>query len=134
MKYNRVLVAGTFDRLNQGHKFLLKTAFIHCLDELIIGITDDQIIKNKSYSEIIQSKEIRAKNVLDYIANINMIGLNTQIIFILDKYSISIRDENLNAIVLTDETISTGLEINTIRKDSGLEELVIIQIKRTDIS
>ncbi len=107
IKYNKVLVAGTFDRLHQGHKTL------HYL---------------------IQSVNTRLENIKKFITKANVNNILIKYIVIKEKYSISIVDNNLDALVLSDETLQTGLEINHIRKTKGLGELELIQISRTEIS
>ena len=134
MKYDRVIVAGTFDRLHKGHELLLETAFINTKNELIIGVTDESMNKNKLYSELIQPLTQIIKNVEEYIDSIQKNTspkINISIIIINDKYSVSIDDENLNAIVLSNETFESANEINKIRIVKGLKPLVIIEIKRT---
>ena len=69
MKYDRVIVAGTFDRLHKGHEILLETAFINTKNELIIGVTES-MNKNKLYSELIQPLTQRIKNVEEYLYHI----------------------------------------------------------------
>ncbi len=133
MKYKNVLVAGTFDRLHEGHKLLLDTAIHNCSKNLFIGITKDNMIKNKKYSELIESENERYNNINNYLTNINT-NINIHIFFIEDKYSISIKNKELDAIVLTDENYNVGLEINNIRINKNLKPLKIIEIKRTNIS
>ena len=133
MKYKNVLVAGTFDRLHKGHKLLLDTAINNCSKNLFIGITKDNMIKNKKYSELIESENKRYNNIYNYFTNKNK-NINILIFFIEDKYSISITNEELDAIALTDENYNVGLEINNIRIIKNLKPLEIIEIKRTNIS
>lgn len=42
--FKRVAVGGTFDRLHDGHKMLLKAAADHCTNTLIIGITGNNYV------------------------------------------------------------------------------------------
>lgn len=49
--YEHSLVAGTFDRLHDGHKLLLKSSLLSTLstdDYLVVGIMDDTYAKSKS--------------------------------------------------------------------------------------
>lgn len=133
MKYSKVIVAGTFDRLHEGHKLLLKTAFVSTLDELIIGVTDISMTKNKKYYNIIQPIYKRIEAIKEYITSINSTNLNFRIITIYDKYSISISDSTINAIVLIDENKNVANEINKIRINSNLQELEFIIVKKIPI-
>lgn len=134
MKHKNVLVAGTFDRLHKGHKLLLDNAVNNCSENLFIGITKDEMCKNKKYSEIIQSENERYNNLQNYFTNNNNKNININIFFIEDKYSISITNKELNAIVLTDENYNVGLEINNIRINTTLNPLELIVIQRTELS
>ncbi len=133
-KYNKVLVAGTFDRLHQGHKTLLETAINSTSYELIIAITDDSMNTNKTLHHLIESVDTRLYNIKKFIAEANVNNILIKYIVIKEKYSISITNNNLDALVLSNETLQTGLEINQIRKTKGLGELELIQISRTEIS
>jgi cytidyltransferase-like protein len=133
-KYNKVLVGGTFDRLHLGHKLLLTKALNITCNQLIVGITDKTMLKNKVLFELIEPIEIRINNVKKYLEELNVHQVKITIIIIYNKYSISVTDETLDAIVLTDETLNTGLDINSIREINKLKPLKIVQIKRTKIS
>lgn len=133
-KYNKVLVGGTFDRLHLGHKLLLTKALNITCNQLIVGITDKTMLKNKVLFELIEPIEIRINNVKKYLEELNVHQVKITIIIIYNNYSISITDETLDAIVLTDETLNTGLDINSIREINKLKPLKIVQIKRTKIS
>lgn len=128
MLWNKIIVAGTFDRLHDGHKLLLMTSYNNCEKELIIGITNINMIINKKYNNIIEPLEIRINNVKKYIENINKKNIIIKIIVINDKYSISIIDNTIDCIVVSEETYKNAIEINNIRKNNKLNELFIIKI------
>lgn len=74
-----VAVGGTFDHLHAGHKLLLTaTALLLQPDttstpvnrRLIIGITGDQLLKNKKYAEYLGSWEARQEEVVDFLLSI----------------------------------------------------------------
>ncbi len=132
MIWNKVIVAGTFDRLHDAHKVLLSTAYSNCKNELIIGITSENMILNKKYHNIIQPLEMRICNVKNFIETINKNNLILTIKVIYDKYSISTYDNSLDCIVVSDETYSNAIEINEIRKKNNLNRLAIIKIKTID--
>lgn len=133
MKYSKVIVAGIFDRLHEGHKLLLKTAFVSTLDELIIGVTDISITKHKKYHNIIEPIHKRIESVKEFITSINIINLNFRIITIYDKHSIATTDKTIDAIVLTDENEDIGKKINSLRVSSGIPPLELIIVKRIPI-
>lgn len=73
------IVGGTFDHIHPGHKLLL-TATALVLDptssrdntprRLIVGITGDELLKNKKNAEYLQSWEQRQKDVTNFLLSI----------------------------------------------------------------
>jgi phosphopantetheine adenylyltransferase len=74
-----VIVGGTFDHLHAGHKLLL-TALALLLQpssnavgahrRLIVGITGDELLKNKKYPEYLSSWTQRQADVVDFLLSI----------------------------------------------------------------
>lgn len=77
--HKTVCLGGTFDYLHPGHKLLL-TAGALLLDvptpmsgppcEYVIGITGDELLKNKKFAEYVQPWDERARSVLNFLASI----------------------------------------------------------------
>ena len=77
--HNVVAVGGTFDHLHAGHKLLL-TATALLLQpmkkaspgkrRLIIGITGDELLKNKKYAEYLKSWKQRQDDVVEFLLSI----------------------------------------------------------------
>ncbi|KAI9051813.1 hypothetical protein LZ554_004076 [Drepanopeziza brunnea f. sp. 'monogermtubi'] len=74
-----VAVGGTFDHLHAGHKLLLTaTALLLQPDgtatsvnkRLIVGITGDQLLKNKKYAEYLGSWHTRQEEVVDFLLSV----------------------------------------------------------------
>ncbi len=129
MAFNKVVVAGTFDRLHDGHKLLLNTAFNKCKQELIIGITDEYMIQHKKLCNLIQNLETRIIQVLDHMATLNANNLiHIRICVINDNVSFCQYDNTIDCIVVSDETYLNALKINEIRQENKLNALHIIRI------
>lgn len=47
LKYNSVVLGGTFDRLHVGHKILLSEAALRAQKRLVVGVTDVNMITSK---------------------------------------------------------------------------------------
>lgn len=77
--HNVVAVGGTFDHLHAGHKLLL-TATALLLQpatrsttfnrRLIVGITGDELLKNKKYAEYLKSWKQRQEDVVDFLLSV----------------------------------------------------------------
>jgi len=59
--YKKVACGGTFDHFHSGHKVLLTSAVLMSSEEVVIGISDGELLKNKKFKEVLQSFEYRQK-------------------------------------------------------------------------
>ncbi len=134
-----VALGGTFDRLHEGHKELLLTAF-KISNEVLIGVTTPEMVKSKEYADEIQSFDDRVKFLKQFLSNEQFPDNSYKIFPLHDPYGPTINDPFIQALVCSTETYSNGLKINSIRKKAGYSSLVLIVIplifddKRTKIS
>ena len=122
-KFKKIVVGGTFDHLHDGHKHLLKMSKYYAKATLI-GLTSETMSKQKPHPEKIQPYEKRKKNIENYAKKIN---LNYEITEINNIYGPTIDNTpDLDAIILTEETLKNGILINKKRKENNMEELEYI--------
>jgi len=79
VRHNIVAVGGTFDHIHAGHKLLL-TATALLLQptsqespshrRLIVGVTGDELLKNKKYAEYLKSWKQRQDDVVDFLLSV----------------------------------------------------------------
>ena len=124
--YRKVVVGGTFDRLHLGHKALLRKAF-EVGRYVYVGLTSDEMIRNKPYAEKILPYELRLMDLLKFFevngyTNYRVIKINTAIGF-------ADRIKSLEAIVVSEETYKGALLVNQAREERGLKPLEIVTIK-----
>lgn len=117
-KYSKVAVGGTFDKFHDGHKKLLSAAF-ELGDHVEIGVTSDAFGGLKGD---IDSCKVRMSNLKAFFSDKSdfvVIPLN-------DPYGTTIYDGDFEAIVVSEETEPTAVEINKIRVSKGMEPLDIV--------
>ncbi len=109
-------VAGTFNILHDGHKALLRRAF-EIGDEVRIGITSDRMASEGRDATV--SFDIRRKAVESFVS-----GMGEYRIFEIDDIfgPAAIMDE-VDVLVVSEETLDNGWKVNEERKRRGLNPL-----------
>ncbi|WP_457742414.1 phosphopantetheine adenylyltransferase [Thermococcus sp.] len=124
-KFRKVVVGGTFDRLHLGHKALLRKAFEvgKCV---YVGLTSDEMIRDKPYAEKILPYELRLRDLLKFFDVNNY--KNYRVIKIHNAIGFACCLKSLEAIVVSEETYKGALIVNKAREERGLKPLKIIVI------
>ncbi|MEM0217434.1 MAG: phosphopantetheine adenylyltransferase [Candidatus Nezhaarchaeales archaeon] len=126
--FNLVAVGGTFDRLHRGHKELLRTAF-NIGRKVVIGITSDEMVARSKSNAKINSLEKRREVLERWIKEEGLCDLaDYEIVVINDVYGVTIYDEKLETLVVSEETLERALTINKLRRDRGLRPLTIVVV------
>ena len=123
--YNKVVIGGTFDVIHKGHRLLLKRAFD--ISKIVsIGLTTESFAKKvKSYPVISYAKR---KKMLENLMKKEGWTSKYQILPLSDPYGITTSAEDIDAIVVSEETLSRAREINAIRRRKKLYPLDIVCI------
>ncbi len=127
--YERVVFAGTFDRLHEGHKHILRTA-LKLSHILSIGLTSDEMLAGRKGNKIKPFSE-RITNLKEFLHEECT----------RDRYSIFKIDtieggadtmQNLDALIVSDEisVVQNAFRINDLREENGLKRFHIIVIPR----
>jgi len=126
LKLKLVAVGGTFDRLHRGHKKLILKAF-EVGDEVIIGLTTDDMVKNKFLGKEILSFDERLKELEGFLKGKGLLS-RCKILPLNDVYGPTTIDESIEGLVVSEETLGRALEINRIRVSKGMRPLIIFVI------
>ena len=170
-RHYSVAVGGTFDHLHAGHKLLL-TATALILEPnassavtggrcLTIGITGDELLKNKRYAEVMESWDQRQIVVRDFLAAIIgfdkpedtiqesqrldnpgpngkavhhklKAGLTIKCVEISDPFGPTITDPSITALVISGETRAGGKAVNDKRIEKNWSPLEIFEVDVLD--
>ena len=170
-QHRSVAVGGTFDHLHAGHKLLLTMTILLCElqgppDQIAkrcvtIGITGDELLKNKKYKEHLEDwhqRQASAKAFIDdflqlsapedtivdsqsavsteagarKVTDIFKSGFKVRYAEIVDTYGPTIEDVEISALVISAETRSGGASVNTKRKEKGWPVLSIFEVQVLD--
>ncbi|HNQ17246.1 MAG TPA: pantetheine-phosphate adenylyltransferase [Candidatus Woesebacteria bacterium] len=118
-KYHIIGLGGTFDHFHAGHeKFLMFASDLS--DILLIGVTNQSIAKEKTYSNSIEPYAERMHAVENFC---RAHKIPHEIIELSDSVGSTTSDNRIEALAVTTETVVGGKKINQLRKKLGMTEL-----------
>ncbi len=133
-QYNKVVFAGSFDHLHEGHKHIIRTAFK--LSKCVaIGLTTDQMLAYKSDKKLIQPYDERYAELEKFIQSEFEIE-RSSIFPIETREGGADKMENLEALIVSDEigVVQNAFDINQMRIENDLRRFHIIIIPRVRTS
>jgi pantetheine-phosphate adenylyltransferase len=125
-KFKKVAVGGTFDELHRGHKVLLTKAF-EIGERVLIGLSSDELVNKMSKPHVTASYAERLKWLEEFLSGLGL-WTRAEVVALYDPYGTSIKDANIEALVVSEETKPTAFKINEQREKSGLPPLKIVTI------
>nr|CAG4651928.1 EOG090X0864 [Triops cancriformis] len=117
--YDEVVLGGTFDRLHEGHKYLLNTAVSRTKRRLTVGVTDGVMLRKKILWELIEPVDQRIRVVEAYLKSTEP-NLLYRVVPITDLYGPTATDPELQLLVVSAETVKGGEAVNALRKERNL--------------
>ncbi|MGQ4871774.1 MAG: pantetheine-phosphate adenylyltransferase [Candidatus Thorarchaeota archaeon] len=128
--YRKVVFAGTFDRLHEGHRHLLRTA-LRLGERVAIGITSDEMLEGKPSREKIQPFEERRDAVIRFLEREDALE-RAEVFPIYTVEGGADKMEDLDALVVSDEikVVQNAFRINDLRAKNRLRRFHIIVVPR----
>ncbi|CDR48233.1 hypothetical protein NBRC10512_007101 [Rhodotorula toruloides] len=120
--YRTSAMGGTFDHLHMGHKLLLSMACSITSQKLIVGVSDDALLKNKKHRDLLEPLDVRIRNVESFVALIRP-EIQCECVPLQDVYGPTANDPSIQALVVSDETKAGGDTINKLRTSRSLPPL-----------
>lgn len=123
----RVVVAGTFGPIHDGHRALFTEALERGDDGVVVGLTSDRLARASREREV-PPFEARRERVRAEFDRLDEWGREVEIRRIDDEYGFATTDGSLDAIVVSPETDETVAAINRRREGDGMEPLTQIVV------
>lgn len=120
-----VCVGGTFDGLHRGHEALLERAFTEG-NRVLIGVTSDEYVKAHKRGAI-RAYDVRKNELIGWLTRHGYVHRAT-IVPIDDPFEPAASDPSLDALIVSDESIGNGEELNRRRVARGLTPLVLLVV------
>ncbi|NWF86866.1 phosphopantetheine adenylyltransferase [Candidatus Bathyarchaeota archaeon] len=125
-KFKTVAVGGTFDEFHKGHRILLFKAF-EVGEQVLIGLCSDEFFKKLNKPHPAAPYKKRLEELKDFLHDYGFLE-RAKIIPLNDVYGVTLRKDNLDALIVSKETEPMGHVINGERKERGLSPLKIVVI------
>ena len=130
----KVLVAGTFDRLHDGHKALLSKAIgVGFLGHVLVEIMPwEYCQKFKKLAYLIQSERERYEAIEDFMDQ-NLSPVRYDVVIAKDEYGQGFYAKTLTDIVVGEDATGWAEMINAYRKTNNLSILNVHILKDIEI-
>ena len=122
----KVCLGGTFDIIHKGHEVLLNKA-LDAGDSIIIGLTTDARAKKGRENEDINSYSQREISLYNWLKSKNA-EKRVSIVPLDDDWGPGALEEDINLIVVSEETKSVAKKLNIHRIEAGMPQLKIIVV------
>jgi pantetheine-phosphate adenylyltransferase len=126
-KFKKLALGGTFDILHKGHEETILRAF-KLSEKVLFGLSSDSLAKSiKKYK--VNPYKFRKKVLEKFLLERNLMH-RAKIIKINDRFGVAHKIKDLDAIMVSEETLPIANKINEIRELKGFKKLEIVLIRK----
>jgi len=125
-EFRKVAVGGTFDELHRGHKILLMKAF-EIGDHVLIGLCSDELVAKLNKPHITATYEARRRGLKSWLRRSGL-AERAEVVPLFDAFGTTMKDLEIEALIVSQETEPTAEKINEQRQKAGLSPLKIVAI------
>jgi pantetheine-phosphate adenylyltransferase len=118
----RVVVAGTFGPIHDGHRALFEEALRRGDEGVVVGLTTDEFANVKRDRSVPAFAE-RERAVRETLDSLDGWDREVEIRRVDDEYGFADDDPSLDALVVSPETDEEVAEINRRREERGMDPL-----------
>ena len=126
-RFETVAVGGTFDLFHRGHRELLMKAF-EVGDHVLVGLCSDDFLKKLRKPHRIASYVQRLEELKIFLRENGFLD-RAEIMPLDDAYGVTLSDERIEAIVVSEETEPRAHKINEKRRSIGMAPLPIVIVR-----
>ncbi len=124
-RYGLVATGGTFDIIHRGHRALLSEAF-SVSERVIIGLTGDGLAKRRG--KILLNTYQQRLELLHDVLRTEFPGSRYVISRLDDDFGPAVLEEDVQALVVSQETRRKGDILNGMRRARGVRPVVIVVV------
>ncbi|MCW4049294.1 MAG: pantetheine-phosphate adenylyltransferase [Candidatus Bathyarchaeota archaeon] len=125
-RLNIVSVGGTFDVMHKGHWFLLEETF-KVGDIAIVGVTTDEFVATMKKHHKVDCYDKRLSDVKKFLEERGFLE-RAEIVPISDPFGPTIDSDDIEGIIVSEETEATAEVINQKRVERGKKPLLLFVI------
>ena len=123
MEFNLVALGGTFDIIHAGHIAILDKGF-SISKKVIIGLTSDELVQKKG-KKLLYDFQTRF-STLESLLKDRFPNSVFEIAKLDNDFGPAVIEDNVNALVVSEETRSKGQLLNKLRLEQGQPPVTII--------
>lgn len=126
-RFETVAVGGTFDLFHKGHLALLLKAF-EVGNYVLVGLCSDEFVTKVQKPHTIAPYSLRLEALKEFLQTNGLLE-RAEIVPLFDAYGITLTDNRIEAIVVSEETEPQAKKINKKRECMGLPVLPVVIVK-----